>query len=215
METAIATARQRYRELLARQQALKECLNTLNVTAVHGSSNLTATAAHRTTHASDVPFILADPEAQSGALVPRRRGRNGCRRDPGTSGSADVEMLRSISSFRHCATVTLEDVSRCAPGGEPLWQAAHYSQVSKAVTAYKHSECAAQSLQECDICWVVQWLSSVPRASIAYRGVYCFQIYHGVWSGADRASTPVRKLPIVVGSKSCRSKSPSDSQSCV
>lgn len=126
----------------------------------------TATAAHGTTFASDLPLILIESEVQAGALVPRRRGRNGCRRDPGTSGSADVDMPRSVTSFRHCVTVTMEDVSRFAPGGEPLWQAAQYSNVSKAVAAYKHSVCAAQSLQECDICWVIQW--DVPGATIAY-----------------------------------------------
>ena len=130
----------------------------------------TATAAHGTTYASDLPAILVESEVQActqaGALVPRRRGRNGCRRNPGTSGSADVDMPRSMSSFRHRVTVTMEDISRFAPGGEPLWQAAQYSNVSKVVDAYKHSVCAAQSLQQCDICWVIQW--DVPGATIAH-----------------------------------------------
>ena len=87
-----------------------------------------------------------------------------------------MDVPHPMSSFPHCATVTFEGVSRFAPAGAPLWQPAAYNNVPQAVAAFKHSVCAAQSLQESEICWVCQW--NYPGASIAYSaGVLPFETH--------------------------------------
>ena len=123
-------------------------------------------SAPSTTNANTSRPLHTQSGAQASELVPRRRGRSGYRSDSGSSGSADVDLPRSMNSFSYCATVTFERVCRFAATGASLWQAAQYNNIPQAISAYKHSICAEQSLQESDICWVCQW--DYPGASIAY-----------------------------------------------
>ena len=119
-----------------------------------------------TTSASATRPIHTQSVAPAAELVACRRGKRGYRSHSRSSGSADVNFPRSMNSFSYRATVTFERVCRFAAAGAPLWQAAQCDNVPQAIAAYKHSVCAAQSLQECDICWVCQW--NYPGASIAY-----------------------------------------------